>query len=387
MSKNKTVDFQNAKDIIVFKKYLKKFRVLIALALVVIVILVTCAALGDIGNSNFTDSFRSISSSFSDGGGYPYNSNLLVLNKFMLIGDKPLIVSENGIDILSQEAVKLYSLHLEWTDAKATTKNGRALLFSNTSDKVYLVSRTKKLAEYNAAGTLITADIATNGGVALASTGENGKHQIKVITNRKNEEFVWESSKDYVSSVGLSGNGRKLAASVIGVDNAQLYSRILFFSTKDNKPYFEKYIDGTTIVKVIFTTGGKIIAVGDNYSVIYDQKGELVQEIKYSDNSLFSTVSDSEGNTVICCKEFGGSKMKLFCISKSGKIQEFEIKYTPSSIDIRGSKIAVSYDDKVTVHSYDGTVKETYKCSGKVSSAFLSTSGIFTVENGAICKY
>lgn len=384
----KIIDFNNFSKNGKINKLLKKLQIPIAILVVIIFILLIYASAGETKRSNIADSFRAIPSTFGDSPGYPYSEDDLSLMKMVLIGDKPLLVSSSGVQVLSPDADELFNLHLEWGDTKAVSSNGRALIFSNTSDKSYLISRTKELAEFDADGITYTGTVSKNGSVAIASRLDDVQSYVQVFNTRQKLIFAWECSKDYVSSLALSSSGKKVVVSAVGVENAEIYSRVILFKSGKDAPSFEKKYRGTSILKTVYTSGGKIIAVGDNKTVILNSKGKELQTVEYADDALYSVNNDLSGNTLLAYKEFGGSKIKVIVIPSVGKNnKEFELDYMPSCLDIRKNKVCASVGNEVTVYSTAGNVKKKYDCKSNVSSVSLTSVGIFTVENGSICKY
>ncbi len=384
----KIIDFNNFSKNGKINNLLKKLRIPIAVLLVIILILLIYASVGETRRSNIADSFRAIPSSFGDSPGYPYSEDDLSLKKMLLIGDKPLVVTSTGVQVLSPDADELFNLHLEWGDTKAVSANGRALIFSNSSDKSFLISRTKELARFDADGVTYTGTVSKNGSVAVASRLDNVQSFVQVFNTRQKFMFAWECSKDYVSSLALSSNGKKIVVSAVGVENAEIYSRVILFKSGKDAPTFEKKYRGTCILKTVYTSGGKIIAVGDNKTIILNSKGKEIETIEYADDALFSVNNDLSGDTLVAYKEFGGSKIKVLIIPSFGKKNKgFELDYMPSCIEISKNKVYASIGNEVKAYAANGNIKKQYNCSSNVSSVHISSVGIYTVENGSICKY
>ncbi len=385
---SETVDFNKARKQAAAKKIFKKLRIPIAILLIIAIALIALAAVGDTRRSNVMDSFRSVPSTIGSSPGYPYNEDELSLSKVLLIGDKPLIITENGLKVLSQEADELNDLRLEWADTKAVSFNGRAFIFSNTSGKAYLISRTKTLASFNESGTIVTAEVAKNGSVAFSSTTDTVQSVVSVFSPRQKLVFRLNCDRDYVSSLSLSPGGRRLLTASVNAENAELYSTVSLYSTSKTEPKFETKLSGTAIIKVIYASANKFIAIGDNRAVVLNSDGEIVNEIKYSDDALYSVGRDKNGAALLAYKEFGGSKIKLVNIPATGKkLNEFELDYSPASIDFRDRKIACAVDNTVTVYSVRGNEKETYECEDTVSSVLIQSTGVYTLETGSVRKY
>lgn len=388
MADNNSVDLKKEKNKVNAKNILKKLRIPIAILLVVIIAVSSYLLAGPVRRSNFADRFKAIPKTIGETSGYPYSEDELSLDRLMLIGDKPLIVTDDGIEVLSNGASLLQQLHLEWADTRAVSFNGRAFVYSNTSGKAYLISRTGVLETFNEESPIITGTVGKNGCVALSYSTESIQSVVKVYDTRQKLDFEWHCSKEFVSSMALSKSGDRLAVVAVGVDNAELYSRIILFKTDKTEPVFDIKTEGTTFLKVFVSPGGKIVAVGDNKSVILNSKGETLSEISYADDALCFLDNDVSGNVLICYKEFGGAKIKAAVIPSSGKeIKEIELGYMPQSADIRGSKIAFSNGNTVEVLTTSGVQKNVYECKSDVSTVLIGSSGIITLENGSVCKY
>ncbi len=386
--KKPTVDFNKAKQRAQTKKVFRKLRIPLAVLLVLMIVLISFLAAGETRRSNIMDSFRAIPATLGDSRGFPYHTDELSLNRLLLVGDKPMTVTENGVKVLSQNGDELYDLHLDWSDTKAVSYNGRALVFSNTSGRYYLISRTKELARFNEDGVIVTGCLSRNGCVASSSTTDSVQSVVRVYNPGQKPVFQLNCDRDYVSSLSLSPKGNKILISGVNAENARLYSTVSLYSTKKTQPKFEVKLDGTTVLKTVYASANKFVAIGDNKTVILNSKGEITREITYADDALFAVDCDTHGNTLLCYKEFGGSKIRIVTIPDSGKsTHEFELAYPPTSVDYRNSKIAASVGNRVTVYTPSGSVREEIDCDNNVSTVLLGNNGIYTLETGYVCKY
>lgn len=383
-----TVDFQTER-----KKHNKirlKRKLRIPAFIIVLILIFTSAyfAAGEVRRSNFADSFRAIPKTIRESRGFPFNEDELSLDKVMLIGDKPLIVSDSGAEVISQNADSLYKLRLDWADTRVSSYNGRALIYSNTTSKAYLISRTVQLASYDEENPIVTGTVGKNGAVALSYSAGGSQSIVKVYSPRQKVLWEWKCEKEYVSSVSLSPDSKKILISALGVENAEIYSRVILFRTDKTEPQFDTVIKGTSILKVICSKTGKMTAIGDNKTLVLTSKGAVRQEMEYADDALYTVDSDDDGNILICYKEFGGSKLKVVKIpSMAFVFKEFELDYMPESIDIKGDRIAFALGSNVEIYSSAGKVRKTYECERDVKTVLISNTGIYTLENGSVCKY
>lgn len=374
------------------KKNAKKILKLMIVPIVVIVLFsalfLSARLMGNVAVSNITDTVREIKTVFAKGEGYPHSLDALTFRKATGIGSKPLVIYDDSSVVLSSSASKIFSNQLTSSDSKVVSKNGRALIYSNTSNKAILQSRTEILGTVEEEGSIVTVDLSKNGCVATSYTTTEKQSVLKVYDRYFKNKFQWESSQQYVSSIGLSKNGKNVVIAEVGTENAEIFTNIIIFNIKSEEPVARLRYNGTLFLKVIYTDSNKIIAVGDNKTVVLDKNGNVVDELLCSEDSIISVDSDDSGNTVICYKEFGGSKTAIVRYSKSGKMT-FSIVTdgVPDCVAAYGSKTAVASGNEIVIYSSKGEESEKIETEYPVTDVFWCSGTLYTVENGHLYRY
>ena len=117
-------------------------------------------------------------------------------------------------------------------------------------------------------------------------------------------------------------------------------------------------------------------------------KGEVIDELVYSEDSLISVGADDSGNTTVCYEEFGGSKTGIARFSASGKKTcSIVIDGLPDYVAAHAGRIAVASGNKITVYSSNGTQSKTIETESTVARIFICSGTVYTVEGGSIHKY
>lgn len=388
MANKKVVKLSKQRKKKTTKKILKFASVPIAILVVLSALFLSARLMGNVAVSNITDTVREIKTVFTKGEGYPYALDALMFRKATAIGSKPLVIYEDASVVLSSSASKMYSNQLVSGDSKVVSKNGRALIYSNTSNKVTLQSRSEVLGTIEEEGSVVTADLSKSGCVATSYTTTEKQSVLKVYDRYFKNQFQWESSQEYISSIALSKNGKNVVIAEVGTENAEIFTKIILFNINAKEPVAELRYDGTLFLKLIYTDSNKIIAVGDNKTVIFDKKGKVVEELVYSEDSIISANCDDMGDTVICYKEFGGSKTAIVRYSKSGK-KTFSVVTdgVPDCVAVYGSKTAVASGNEIVIYSSKGEESEKIETANPVTDMFWCSGTLYTVENGHICRY
>ncbi len=388
MADKKVVDLNKFRS----KKLLKKIFVILRIPLVILVVVaalfLSARLLGNVAMSNVTDAVRMTGELFGKGQGYPYSTDISRFREVVPVGSSPMVIYDDMSVVLSSSANEVFSLQLDSADSKVISKNGRALIYSNSSNNVILQSKTEKLGEITEEGAVVAAGLSKNGCFATSYATEANQSVLTVYNNRFAKVFQWNCSQERIADISLSSNGKKLVVTAVGAENAEIYSRLIVFNINSEEPLADVKYPGTLILKVAFTSSNKIIAAGDNRTVVITSDGEPVDELVYPEDSILAVCSDDNGNTVVFYEEFGGSKTGMVRFSSSGKKTcSVVLEGIPDCVTAYGGKIAVVNSQEITVYSLTGKVTRTFEAKNFPSEVFCCSGEIYTVESGAVCKY
>lgn len=388
MSDKKIIDLNKFRN----KKLAKKIFVIMRIPLVILVVVaalfLSARLLGNVAMSNITDTIRMIGEIFNSENDYPYATEVSRFKKVVPLGSSPMLVYEDSSVVLSSSANEIFSLQLGSADSKVISKNGRALIYSNSSNDVILQSKTEKLGEITEEGAVVAAGLSKNGWFATSYASEANQSVLTVYNNRFEKVFQWNCSQERIADISLSSNGRKLAVTAIGAKNAEIYSRLIVFNVNSAEPLADVRYSGTLLMKVAFTAADKVIAAGDNRTVVITSDGEAVDELVYPEDSILAVCSDDNGNTAVFFEEFGGSKTGMVRFSSSGKKTcSVVLEGIPDCVTAYAGKIAVVNSQEITVYSSSGKITRTFETENPPSEIFCCSGEIYTVESGNVCKY
>ncbi len=388
MANKKVVNLSKHRNIKLAKKIFRIIKIPIVIIVVLSALFLSARLLGNVAVSNVTDGIREIKNVFTKGAGYPHALENFDFGKVTSIGSKPFIVYDDKTQVLSPSAANQFSMQVGSGDSKIISKNGRALVYSNTSNEVILQSRTEKLGSIKEDASVVAAGLAKNG--CFATSYSSGEYQsvLSVYNRYFKKVFQWNCSQEYISDIGLSDNGRNLVVTAVGTENAEIYTRILIFNIGSSQPKADLMYRGTLFLEAIYTSSDKIIAVGDNRTVILDKKGDAIEEFVYPDESLIAVCTDSDGNAVICHEEFGGAKTSVVRYSKSGKkTATVTLDGVPDCIAMNGGKTAVSSGNIITVYTASGKESKKIESEHSVTDMFWCSTTLYTIENSSIYKH
>ena len=388
MAEKKIIDLKKKRNAITFKKILKILRIPLVVLVVAAALFLSIRLVGDVAVSNITDSIRQVKTVFSKSDGYPYPLDTLNFRNVVPLGGGPLVIYDDSTLVMNAAADEVFTMQLGYSDSKAVTRNGRALIYSPSSNEVILQSKTEKLGSITEAAPVTVAALSEKGGFATSHSADENQSILTVYNNRFKKIFQWNCSQEFITDISLSGNGKRVAVAATGVENAEIYTRIIIFDVKKTEPIADIKYGGTMFLRVVYTNSNRIIAVGDNKTVVHNKKGEVIDELVYSEDSLISVCADYNGNTTVCYEEFGGSKTGIARYSSSGKKTcSIVVDGMPDCVAAHSGRIAVASGNSITVYSSSGNESKIIETESPVARIFICSGTVYTVEGGSIHKY
>lgn len=359
-----------------------------AIVLVVFVaVFLSARSVGNVTFSNITDGFRQVF--FSEHtSGYPYTNKDLTFREIKAIGNSVLLLNTDSAYVMTPSAKITARIALDSADTKVKTCNGRAIIYENSKNSVILTGKTEKLTQISLQEEILTAVLGKSGAFAVAVKDEEACSKVMVYDRTADDVFGWRFANERISDMALSSDGKRLAVTVCSAKNAVVYSRLVVFDVAKKEKIEDLKFDGCMLLRVCYTSRGRLVAVGDSQYIIYNKKFQRVDGLEYSENTLASVSFDDNGNTVLAFTQSGSSQLSVIRHNASGK-KTFSVVLDGSDAKLYadGSKTAVICGKKVSVLNSSGETVDEITLESLPDSAAYSSGDIFTVETGAVKKY
>ncbi len=387
MKEEKIIDLNKRRRKLNYKKFLSALKIPIVILAVVAALILSARLVGKVAMSNVTDSLRQIKTIFSKGQGFPYATGDDVL-RVEAIGNRILILGEDNSLVLDGKAGEQFRLQLSNASSKVTALNGRALIYGNGSQNVIMHSKTEQLGSVKENGAVVTAAISENGWFATTYASEGTHSVLTVYNNEFEKEFIWQCADERINAIALSPDGKSVAVSAMGVENAEIYSRLMIFNTKESAPVYDSKINSTLFLKLYFPSKDTVVAVGDNKTLVIGKDGEKKNELAYAENSFSLSATDEKGNVAVCRTEFGGTRSAITVFKKDGSTAcSVTVQGEATGLDVSSNRVAVTCGSELVVYNFKGEEKERFQTSAPATQVMICSGKFFTVEDGKICKY
>lgn len=369
------------------RKLISVFSVTAIVLIVFVAVFLSARSAGNVTFSNITDGFRQFF--FSEHtSGYPYTNKDLTFREIKSIGNSVLLLNTDSAYVMTPSAKITAKIGLASADTKVKTSNGRALIYENSKNSVILTGKTEKLTEISFRDEILTAVIGESGAFAVAMKDEEACSKVVVYDQNSKEIFGWKFANERISDMAFSSNGKRFAVTVCSAENAVVYSRLVVFDVTKNEKIEDIRFDACMLLRVCYTSRGRLVAVGDSQYIIYNKDFQRVDGLEYSENTLASVSFDDNGNTVLAFTQSGTSHLSVVRHNASGK-KTFSVMLEGSDAVLYadGSKTAVVCGEKVTVLNSSGETVKEITLDSVPDSVTYSSDDIFTIETGTVKKY
>lgn len=213
---------------------------------------------------------------------------------------KGVLVANNGmINYYNSGGDELWSAE-GFDGSPVIDVNGRYALitYTNTPNAVLLSGSEGK--NVTGTGNITTACVNKNGYFALVMTEEGYKNQIVVFDNYGEVIYRWHSAENYVTSVAISPDNKKMTIATVGIGDSLIESSVLMFDFNQNKPHAGQQQDGNLIMDLEYSGRNRIVAIGDKNTTYYKSNGSKVNEIDYQGKKLTTFDVCEDGHTILC---------------------------------------------------------------------------------------
>ncbi len=375
---NTTVSVKTAKT-------LKLFAIILV---VVLLVLLAAAQFGGVTFSTIGDSIRTSLAGIGSGEGYPYSMDGIEISDAGMTNSDLVLVYDDTVKVLDSTAKEISSLAHKYDHPVMSNNSGRILLYDEGGTKFRVQSKTRILYEKDMGYMILTAAIGKDGSAAVATRTEGAESMLTVYDKQHEEVFVWKCAKEHIISCDVSDNGKLYAVSVMGVQNGSVYSKVLIFDKKEDKPKVTfEYID-SAVSSVQFLSNETLMILGDNVCE-FVQDFKIAQRIDVTVNTP-SRLHISDNNTaVVVLSKYSSTTQKIIKVYNKTGTELFtkEIDGLVKSVSTDGKYVAVLTDSRVEIYNMKGELTGSALVTSDSEKVIVSSRNTYVYSMDSIQKY
>ncbi len=371
----------------------KKLRWGILIAVAVIVVLIVCSILFPrIFNFDRVRRYFNYLGIPDDGsyGNIRFDSN--TTNSFALFDGRFAVGCEDGLYLYNDDGEQAALVQGALPYPKICVGGSIALCYSNESST--LVAMNKKgesILSTTVSGTVLDAEVSTNGCVCYATSDSGCKTLITVMNSDLKEIYRWRSFSQYINCCAISSNASRLA--VIGLNQSDSVFcstlNILRTDSEDDAVIATVELGNQIIYELWFLQDDRICAIGESSTMFFDASGELLNEFTY-DGQMLTDFTMHNGDLFLALDGFGSGKdgVVISFASDGSEIARMEFDDPVQSISANGRYLAILTKTELLVCDRKLEIYDREQDVPAANRALARTDGtVLLVSNGQTTLY
>ena len=286
--------------------------------------------------------------------GYIYEADSS--NRFALLDDRLVAVSNTMLRILADDGTEVYSQPVSMQSASLSVGGGYAAAVDIGGGELVVVDREGERLTLDAdeGEPFLAATFNSNGYLAVTQGKKNYKCSVSVYDDQMQLLFTFNSAQRFVLDAWVTENNRSLAAVTLGQEDSEFVSNIVLYDLDDTEPRANYSVqDG--LVLAMGQVSGRLAAVADNCLTFADTSGEIKGAYEYSGEYLREYDLRGDGYAVLLLNRYrSGSVGRLVTVDSDGEeIAGLEVRSEVRSLSAAGRYIAVLYADQLVIYNQD----------------------------------
>ena len=318
---------------------------------------------------------------------FPVTLNAGVPHSLHGIGNSVGVLTDTSFMVLRASGSELVSLQHNFTNPAVASSGNRFLVYDRGGTGLYAYNSSKQLAFLTSEYPIISAAVADNGVIAVATTSERYIAQLTVYSEEG--AFIWEwlSSDLHILDVTISEDGRHLAVSCVTSEGGELVSYLLFFQTDSTEELNRVAFPSTLLLSVEYQNDGSLFVIGDNLYALLSAQGEVRNKTDFSKRHV-SAFWKSGNGAVIVTQEFSNSNRSELMILDASASQTGQISLETriNGLYLDEQYLMVFLESGCEIYDRQASPVVSLSLEEETVAALLKNGALYLLKAGSIEK-
>lgn len=371
----------------------RKHKLIVWIVIAIVVLALIIMKICEVNVNSIKDRFTDANGNFTLTEGvvtdnFPFSldasQNVIVTDFNNMLG----VLTPNSFTVLeSKEASVNYAFEHGYSNPVLSTEGVYSLVYDQGSNNYRLDTTSQAVYEEETAKSILCADVAKNGTVALATTSKEKLCDVTLISKALKEEWSFSISNGYIVDIALNDSGKELAVAVVNSENAELVTTVYTYIAGGSDEGEAVQLPSGTLAKIRYS-GANIWTVGDTYLGVI-KKGEYVPVFEQGSINANCYSFTSSGDLLIA---YGGYSNSTDCtlsyVKSNGKVKtDISLAANIKDVSVTAGLVYVLTTDEIISYNYkNGEEKNRYDNNDSVKSICALGSSVYTHKQSVIDK-
>ena len=291
------------------------------------------------------------------GGAVVYDYDADSSNRFAVLGEYLLVLSETNLSLLNDQGGEVLSRSVKMTAPAIHVGGGRAVAYDVGGTELYVADSkgtVQTLSPTELPGALISATVNEKGWLAVTTEMKNKKGCVTVFDDVLEPRFAFRSSNRFVLDGYVTDDCKRLAAVTLGQEESTFVSNIVLYDLTEQEPY-ANYDIADGLVVSIGQSGSGIVTVSDTVLTIGETDGTVKASYPYGGAYLREYTMEGDGFTALLLNRYSsGSVGRIVTIGEDGKeLGTLDVNEEVVNLSAAGRYLAVLYASRLVIYNPD----------------------------------
>lgn len=327
--------------------------IIIAVIITVLVVMKVC----EININSVKDHFTDENGNFTLTEGvtqdnYPYSLDASGDVTVSNINNRMGILTPNSFTVIdSSSAETEYTFEHGYSNPLLKSAGVYSLIFDQGGNSYRLDTTNGAVYEREISGSILCADVAKNGTVAIATTSGETLCDIYVYNKSLKELIKTSISYGYAVDIAVSDNGKNISVACVNSENANLKTVVYSYEAENTESRTTELPAG--ILADISYSGSSLFVVGDSYAGVIKKNNEYEPIFEQGTIKTTSLCYTPSGELVLVYNEFSNSTDNVISyIKTSGKIKnEITVSGNVKSVSASSNLVSVLTNNQIISYS------------------------------------
>ena len=310
-------------------------------------------------------------------------------NRFAMIGDKLVVLSNTSLRLLAADGSEVWSTNVKMSNPALAQGGSRVAAYDVGGTELYVLDENGRLPildkdgqEAELTDTIISATLNQKGALALTTQAKSFKGCVNVYNEELKQVFEFHSSRRFVTDAYVTDDGKNLAAVTLGQEDSVFVSNVVLYDLKETAP-FGNYDIADGLVIEIGRQGDCLAAVTDTGVTFASYDGKIAGTYLYRDPYWREYDLGGDDFVALLVNRYkSGSVGRLVTVAADGtEIATLDVNQEVLSLSASGRYLAVLYADSMVIYNRDLQVYSTLHGVGSVRGVLARNDGSVLMLN------
>lgn len=345
---------------------LRRFLIFL-LVLVVVLGIVALAAWRDGTGFDALRRYFSYGSAESSSGSETYRYDASSANRFALLDDTLVVLSDTSLRLVSQGGEEVWSTSIRMSTPALESAGNWAVAYDVGGTQILVVNRDGQVLQMETGENdlIISVSLSEDGYLAVTAEKKNYKGCVSVYDLSGELLFAFNSSQRFVVDACSFDGGQRLAAVTLGQENSVFVSNVVLYNLKETGgqassdgtgveiPSYADYDITNGLILEIAEREGTLLSVTDTSLDQTDAQGENQWSYSYQGEYLREYDLGGDSFTALLLNRYrSGSVGRLVTVGEDGaELASLDVNEEVVGISAAGRYLAVLYTDELVIYT------------------------------------